>query len=264
MTMEIGASGDWHSFGAADPYYGVLADDRFKAGNIDAAGIDAFFESGVGHVDKVLAILNHTLAYVPRGNALDFGCGVGRLTNAFAAHFDHVVGLDISPGMLQRARSDSAKRGVGNVTYMSSIGEDGLRPNSFDLVHSYIVLQHIPTAIGEGIIRDMVRATKPGGVGAIHFTYGYAQRPLLSAAKNFVKKTRGLREIGNVLAGRPYNRPAMQMNCYAIPRVIEILNACGVDRFQCLRVDDWGNLGLFVFFEKTRREQPGWSNPKPD
>ena len=263
MMMEIGASGDWQTFGAADPYYGVLADDRFKAANIDAAAIDAFFKSGVGHVDKVLAILHRQLGYVPSGTALDFGCGVGRLTNAFAAHFDQVVGLDISPGMLERARSDSVRRGVANVTYKNSIGEDGLRPETYDLVHTYIVLQHIPTAIGVGIIRDLILATKPGGVGAIHFAYGYTQRPLWSAAKNLVKKTRGLREIGNVLAGRPYNRPAMQMNCYSIPRVIEILAQCGTDRFQCLRIDDWGNLGLFVFFEKSRDALPGWSNPRP-
>ena len=262
MGFVIGATGDWRTLGREDPYYGVLANDRFKAGTIDAAGLEAFYASGVAHADKVLSILDRLFGFKPTGTALDFGCGVGRLTTAFAAHFDRVVGLDIAPGMLARARSDARGRGIANVAYRNSVGEDGLAPDTYDFTHSYIVLQHIATPLGEDIIADMVRATKPGGVGAIHFTYGYAHRPLWSALRNGVKKIRVLRELGNLVEGRPIGRPAMQMNRYSIPRVIEVFHACGVDRVHMLRVDDWGHLGLFVFFEKAPSGQPGWSNPR--
>ena len=39
------------------------------------------------------------------GRALDFGCGVGRLTQALARRFDTVVGVDVSPQMVRLANS---------------------------------------------------------------------------------------------------------------------------------------------------------------
>ena len=41
----------------------------------------------------------------PCADALDFGCGVGRLTQPLAARVRQVVGLDISDEMIRRARS---------------------------------------------------------------------------------------------------------------------------------------------------------------
>lgn len=261
MGLLINAAADWKNFGVIDPYFGVLANDRFKADRIDAAALDEFYASGVTHIDKVHAVLDETFGFAPKGMALDFGCGTGRLTNALAARYESVVGLDIAPGMLERARADSAKRGIDNITYANSTDPSRLQPETYDMVHTYIVLQHIPTKIGEAVIRNLVKAAKPGGVGAIHFTYGHAARPLIAGIKNLVKQTPGLREIGNLMVGRRADYPAMQMNDYAIPRVLEIFAECGVERLHSVRVDDWGNLGLFVFFEKGKAG-PTWSNPK--
>lgn len=262
MDLSIGAAKDWKIFGDVDPYYGVIAHERFRAGKIDDAALEDFFASGVVHVDKVMSVMTQTFGVVPHGSALDFGCGVGRIANALAPHFDTVVGLDIAPGMLERAKRDSAQRGVRNVTYANSLDRDRLQPGSYDFVHSFIVLQHIPTSIGEGILRDVVRATKTGGFGALHFTYGHAARPVLSTLKNAAKKTPILRDIGNLLVGRSLNTPAMQMNSYSIPRIIAVLADCGVERFSAIRIDDWGNLGLFVLFQKGA-DSAGFSNPRP-
>ena len=262
MNMSIGAANDWKIFGEVDPYFGVLANDRFRAGKIDDAALEDFFASGIAHVDKVMDVMTRTFGVAPHGTALDFGCGVGRIANALAPRFESVVGLDIAPGMLERAEHDAARRGVRNVTYASSLYRDRLQPETYDFVHSYIVLQHIPTSVGEGIIRDIVRATKTGGFGALHFTYGHATRPFLSTLKNVVKKTPVLREIGNLFVGRSPTTPAMQMNNYSIARVIAILADCGVERFGAVRVDDWGHLGLFVLFQKGA-DSGGFSNPKP-
>lgn len=260
--MPVGAAKDWKIFGDVDPYFGVLANDRFRAGKIDEAALDDFFASGVDHVDKVMDVMTRTFGARPQGTALDFGCGVGRIVNALAPHFEAVVGLDIAPGMLERAERDSALRGVRNVAYAHSLDRDRLQPETYDFVHSYIVLQHIPTSVGEGIIRDVVRATKTGGFGALHFTYGHASRPVLSTLKNVVKKTPVVREIANLLVGRSPTTPAMQMNNYSIPRVIAILADCGVEHFSALRVDDWGNLGLFFLFQKGV-DSADFSNPRP-
>ncbi len=39
----------------------------------------------------------------PKRRALDFGCGVGRLTQALARHFNIVDGVDIAPSMIELA-----------------------------------------------------------------------------------------------------------------------------------------------------------------
>ena len=77
------------------------------------------------------------------------GCGVGRVTQGLALHFDNVVGVDVAPGMLAEARRNAQIDGLTNVDYHSSLDPERFAPRSYDFVHSYIVLQHIPVEIGE-------------------------------------------------------------------------------------------------------------------
>ena len=66
--------------------------------------VEKFFHSGVLEID---AMIRYTESIHPlvKKNALDFGCGVGRLTQALAMHFDRVCGVDISPAMIEHART---------------------------------------------------------------------------------------------------------------------------------------------------------------
>ena len=66
--------------------------------------LESFYRSGT---DEIAAVLQRADEYgiaVPRRRALDFGCGVGRLTLALAEQFDRCDGVDISPAMLKVAR----------------------------------------------------------------------------------------------------------------------------------------------------------------
>jgi ubiquinone/menaquinone biosynthesis C-methylase UbiE len=98
-----------------------------------------------------------------RGRALDFGCGVGRLTQALAAHFDHVTGVDVSATMLELARQHN--RTGERVHFLRNTQPDlALFPDaSFDFVCSLITLQHIPTVHTRTYIREFVRICAPGG-----------------------------------------------------------------------------------------------------
>lgn len=44
-------------------------------------------------------------------NALDLGCGTGIFTKLLAAHSNRVVGIDIAPGLLAKARANCVKHG---------------------------------------------------------------------------------------------------------------------------------------------------------
>jgi SAM-dependent methyltransferase len=266
MVFRISADQDWKRLGQIDPYFAVLSNDKYKSANIDSEAKLDFFASGVSHVNKVLAVLKNSYGFVPIGTALDFGCGVGRITRALAPHFEHVVGLDVAPRMLEEAKKDALMSGLTNIEYDISLNDERLRPEIYDFVHSYIVLQHIPTRMGENIIRILLHSIKIGGVGAIHFTIGDAKFRADALVKEFVKITPVLRNIGNVLKSRPWNYPAMQMNRYSVHKVIQIFSECNVEDFTVFRVDDWGSIGLFLFFRKASPEAAlsPWSNPVRD
>ena len=96
---------------------------------------------------------------------LEIGCGAGRMTRHLAAMFAEVVGVDVSGEMIRQARERLA--GVGNVQLYETSGVDFpmLADESFDLILSAYVFQHVPSAV---VIRsnldDAWRVLKPGGV----------------------------------------------------------------------------------------------------
>ncbi|MGH9208583.1 MAG: class I SAM-dependent methyltransferase [Acidimicrobiales bacterium] len=100
--------------------------------------------------------------------ALDFGCGVGRLTRGLSRYFEHVVGLDIAESMVKRARSMNAD--LPGCTFEVHTGDD-LRStitSSVDFVVCLFVLQHQPsTSAIETYMREFVRVLRPGGLAVV-------------------------------------------------------------------------------------------------
>ena len=158
----------WERFGRMDPYYGVYAVEEMHRSNLDEDARERFFASG-GRArgtrcwESVRRYTGRTFA--PR-TILDHGCGVGRLVVPFAERAQRVVGVDVSDSMLAEARRNCDARGVGNVELLSADRLDTLAPE-FDLVHSHIVLQHIPPKHGEPIFETLASLVAPGGVGAV-------------------------------------------------------------------------------------------------
>jgi ubiquinone/menaquinone biosynthesis C-methylase UbiE len=110
------------------------------------------------------------------GSALDFGCGAGRLSQALACHFEDIVGVDISPSMLEVARS--LNRYTGRCTYVHNEVEslEHFPDNSFDLVYSNIVLQHIEPKFSKNYIAEFIRVVKKGGLIAFQLPSHRKQR----------------------------------------------------------------------------------------
>jgi SAM-dependent methyltransferase len=151
----------WNAFGETDPMWAVLTESD-KKGNRWAP--DEFFATGRRDVGKVLALVTDAGLRPKFGRALDFGCGVGRLTQALAGHFAEVHGLDIAPSMLEAARKYD--RGTGKCTFHLNSSDDlRLFPDGhFDFVCSLITLQHIEPRYSAAYLREMLRVLAPGGV----------------------------------------------------------------------------------------------------
>jgi SAM-dependent methyltransferase len=99
--------------------------------------------------------------------ALDFGCGVGRLTQAIAAHFATTHGLDIAPTMVERARELADQRGVGGCRFAVQRKNDlgTFESGAIDFVCSLLVLQHLESDDAVLLyVREFVRVLAAGGV----------------------------------------------------------------------------------------------------
>jgi SAM-dependent methyltransferase len=149
---------DWTTLGDADPLWAVLADPGRRGGRWDNA---TFLATGRAEVDAALAHAAR-LGLTRRGEALDFGCGAGRLSLALADRVTHVVGVDISAPMLARARELDP---TGRCEYIESVDPDLRRfgESSFDVVFSSLVLQHVPQPTAQVYLAEMVRVLRPGG-----------------------------------------------------------------------------------------------------
>ncbi len=150
---------NWDEFGKQDPLWAIRTEPDKRGGKWDVA---EFFGSGEDHVRGLVARLAE-LGLPTRGVVLDFGCGVGRLTQAFGDHYDEVWGLDIAPSMIEGA--EAFNRHGSRVHYVVNDRPDlgRFEDATFDLVFSVIVLQHIRPDLSLGYVREFFRICKPGG-----------------------------------------------------------------------------------------------------
>jgi ubiquinone/menaquinone biosynthesis C-methylase UbiE len=153
---------DWNELAELDPYWAILTRPGMRFGAWDS---DEFFATGEVEIDEVMhraADLGHPER---RERALDFGCGLGRLTRPLAGCFDECVGVDISDGMVRGARELNAD--VPGATFVVNRADDLRRfeDASFDLVYSVIVLQHVPDrGTIESYVAEFCRVLRPGGL----------------------------------------------------------------------------------------------------
>src|SRR4051812_11357495 len=101
-----------------------------------------------------------------RDAALDFGCGFGRLTQALADHFHSVIGVDVATPMIDGANQHNQ---VGaRCQYVHNDGEDlsTFEDESFDLVFTLAVLQHMAPRYSRRYLAEFFRVTKPGAIVA--------------------------------------------------------------------------------------------------
>jgi ubiquinone/menaquinone biosynthesis C-methylase UbiE len=155
---EIRAS--WTQLGAVDPMWAVLT-DPVKQGNLWKS--EEFYQTGILEIDDLFKQLNAMNESVNLGAALDFGCGVGRLTAPLATHFRRVVGLDIAQTMLDRAKS---LVNATNIEWVLNTKSDlQIFSNAtFDFVYSNIVLQHMPVTLSLEYISEFLRVSRPNAL----------------------------------------------------------------------------------------------------
>ncbi|MCC5877144.1 MAG: class I SAM-dependent methyltransferase [Candidatus Sumerlaeia bacterium] len=233
---------DWEELARLDPMWAVLSHPDMSRNRWDES---AFYDTGRKVIEgerKTLESLGLPSSF---DRVLDFGCGLGRLTYAWAPYARECVGVDISESMVaqaaEKARASNC-RFIHNERPDLTLFEDA----SFDMVHTLIVLQHIPSRDDiETYLREFIRVTRPGGV--IYF-----QLPSGLPVKQRIKVRRYLYHFLMSIGFKSkwlyekFTINPMKMNHIPVERVLEVMG----EQVRSVKVQDSNPVTTTYIFQK--------------
>jgi len=228
----------WDKMAETDPFWAVLTDPDKKGNRWQ---IDEFFADGRKTVAAELDGIRARHPGLRSGRALDFGCGVGRLTQALALHFQHVTGVDISEKMLVLAARYN--RQGNRVSFLHNAQPDLrlLADNQFDFVYSLITLQHMEPEYARRYIAEFVRVAAPGGVILFQLPSQQPRENTLLTLWLPTLYTRLRRRLRRWLSVRFLFEPVMEMHALPRDEIIALLEQSGAEMLNIYRYDAAGS-----------------------
>ncbi|HEV3241021.1 MAG TPA: phytanoyl-CoA dioxygenase family protein [Casimicrobiaceae bacterium] len=178
----------------------------------------------------------------PGATVMEIGSGLGYVMEAALARYQprRVIGLDVAPSMLEKARARLQRDGVTDPR-LEFLLYDGitvpLADNSVDYVYSVAALQHVPKTYVYNLFLEIKRILSPSGFCGIH----------LLSCNNIGEHSRLVpfaQEIGNQLRGEDTH----WHHFYAFDELLRVL-ADGVEAKQIDIVD--GDVSIWASFAKT-------------
>ncbi len=245
MSKASATDRQWEKWGSHNPYRGVLG---VETSQMDDRSRSEFFASGEQHIAQVFDLLTrHFGPFSRQSSALDFGCGVGRLLAPLASRFERVVGVDISPSMLREARGNLGER--PSIELVQGLENVPTTP-TFDLVHTYIVMQHIRPKQGMAIIAGLLDRVAPGGAYAIHMTIG-DMKPWRRRLNALRYRFAPAHWAYNLVRRRPLAEPITEMNTYNLAAVFDLLRARGCAPALVQSYDQNRHIGAMLLGRKA-------------
>lgn len=150
----------WHALGQRDALGSILT----RADDDPGWDLDAFFETGRADVAQLMVEIERLLPGLQTHRALDFGCGVGRVTQALSGHFDEVIGVDVADSMIALARAYDQAPALCQFEVNRRTHLRRFAGGTFDLVYSRLVLQHIPPRLMRRYVQELLWLLAPGGL----------------------------------------------------------------------------------------------------
>jgi len=209
----------WEGLAQTDPLWAICTDPAKQNKQWSS---DEFFATGKNEMGVVLRCIAELGVSIDRtAPALDFGCGVGRLTRALAEHFAECWGVDISPTMITMAKEFN--RDLPRCTFLLNEEDrlEGLQDNYFGFVYTSIVLQHMAERYIRKYISELLRVLRPGGVLVFQLPDSLRGSALTRIRANVALRTR----LNSALRNQAPR--GMEMHCIREPKVRKLVQASG-------------------------------------
>lgn len=129
--------------------------------NVYRQWADSYDDPGNALLELDLPFIDAILEKLPRGIAVDTGCGTGRLARRMAARGHQVLGVDTSVEMLQKAREEVP----GIAFVLAAMNKLPLPDASIDLVTNALAMTHVADL--HSVLTEWARVLRPGGSAII-------------------------------------------------------------------------------------------------
>lgn len=111
---------------------------------------------------RILESMVELSGVTAQARVLDVASGPGYVAMAFAPRCRAVVGIDATDRLVERARAEAARRGIGNVTFMlGNVERMPFSAGEFDLAACRFAFHHF--AHPRMVLAEMARVLRPGG-----------------------------------------------------------------------------------------------------
>jgi len=186
---------NWEGLAQKDAHWAICTHSDKKYGKWNH---DEFFQTGEIEISALFRLLEKEGISPPdTEQALDFGCGVGRLSRALAKHFEKVSGIDVSPTMIQKAKDGHSSYHQIQFLLNEQNGLALIESETISFIYSAIVLQHISYPESLQYVIEFLRILKPGGILVFQVpTRDIRKNSLLHRINRFVKIREKLTLLG--------------------------------------------------------------------
>lgn len=158
------ANKNWEGLAQKDAYWAVCTHPDKLGNKWDQA---EFFQTGEREIQVIINELKKKGNFpIDHSRALDFGCGLGRLSRALSKYFEKVDGVDVSKTMIDKAKKLHENKKWSNIFFHHNENPDLslFEDNAFSLVYTTIVLQHIPYPESGKYMIEFLRILKKDGI----------------------------------------------------------------------------------------------------
>jgi len=210
---------DWDACARNDPLWAIITDPKKRGNRWD---VSEFFRTGAAEITGVLGYVQSLGVPLRMERALDFGCGVGRLSRALAEYFNEVHGVDVSLAMVELARQYSRYNEKCRYHANDSPSLRIFPDDHFDLIYSNITLQHIDPKDTMEYVQEFVRVLAPRGL----LVFQLPSAPL-NPLKASLKRSIATRLLWLFRRCGYIRRPIMVMHSVKRESVVGLLQGAG-------------------------------------
>jgi ubiquinone/menaquinone biosynthesis C-methylase UbiE len=236
---------NWTDFGKHNHMWAICTENK-NWGKSD------FFKTGTNEINDLFDYLSSNKIYFTKNTAVDFGCGIGRLTQALSEKFRKVIGIDISKPMIDKANQYADQQKLANCNFVLNKNNDLsiLESNSMNFIYTYNVLQHMQPSYAKKYIEEFLRIINSDGV----ICFQLPSKLRISKIQSFDVK---IRQIVKIIVPENLWRPAYNSIFKLMKK--NVMEMHGIEKYELIKFIE-KNDGKVVKIRNLTNRKSEWHN----